>query len=156
MVTREGGTGSRSKRRKAESRRQKAEGRRQKAESRRQKEGTTSMNFVVPFSFSLLPAACCLLPAACCLLPAAYCLLPTAYCLTPGSSPCPSGSVAQHRQFHGTPAKTHGLARTRRPDVDPAAANCTSRVSDEIFAAITGMLQSHTRSERQHRRVGRD
>ena len=71
------------------------------------------MNFVVPF-FAL----------AYCLLPTAYCLLPTAYfCLTPGGSPCPSGSVAKHRQFYCTPAKTHGLARTWRPDVDPAAAN---------------------------------
>jgi len=71
MVTRQGRTGGRSRRQKAEGRRQKqkaesgrqkAEGRRQKAEGRRQKEGTTSMNFVVPFSFSLLPTAYCLLP----------------------------------------------------------------------------------------------
>ena len=119
MVTRQAGTGGRSRRLKAESRKQKA------------KRGHYE-NFVVPFS-----------------------LLPTAYCrLTPGGSSCPSGSVAQHRQFYCTPAKTHGLARTWRPDVDPAAANFASRVSHEVFPAITGMIQSHTRSQRQHRGVG--
>ena len=130
-----------------------AVGRKQKAEGR--KRGTTSMNFVVPFSFSLLPTAYCLLPTAYCLLPTVYCLLlPANRRLTPGGSLCPSGSVAQHRQFYCTPAKTHGLARTWRPDVDPAAANFASRVSHEVFPAITGMIQSHTRPQRQHRGVG--
>jgi cell division protein FtsL len=75
----------------------------------------------------------------------AFINLPT---LTSCRSPRSPAAIAQHCQPHSSPAKTHGLAGTGRPDVDSATADLSPSVSHQILAGIAGVFQSHPGPQR--------
>ena len=69
-------------------------------------------------------------------------------CLAFASSTGPSCSVAQNSQFYRSSTKPHCFTGARCPDVDSFTANCSAGVSDEIFTAVTRVIESDASPER--------
>src|SRR6185369_14500764 len=65
-----------------------------------------------------------------------------------------SAAIAKHSQFNCAPAKTHGFARTRRPNIDATTANGAPGIRHQVFPAIARMLESYARAKWQNPWVG--